>query len=137
MPNAAANDPQPLGGELLTLVHSYSHRVIRTLAAFAGIERDALAEYLIPNHLAVIVYAAARGDFVLGGLQSVFETGLDRFLDSFLNTETRCPLDPGCRSGGGACVACLHLGEPSCRWYNRFLDRSSLFYTDGFLRPSD
>src|SRR5206468_1933775 len=75
VPNAASNDPQPLGRELLTLVHSYSHRAIRTLAAFAGIERDALAEYLIPNHLAFIVYAAARGDFVLGGLQSVFETG--------------------------------------------------------------
>lgn len=133
-PNSAARDPQTLGVELLTVVHSYAHRLIRTLAAFAGIERDALAEYLIPNHLSIVVYAAARGEFVLGGLQAVFETSLDRFLDSFVNSETRCPLDPGCRSGGGACVACLHLGEPSCRWYNQFLDRSSLFYPEGLLR---
>ena len=30
-------------------------------------------------------------------------------------------------------MACLHLGEPSCRWFNRFLDRSSLFGEHGFL----
>jgi hypothetical protein len=137
IPSSADRDPQPLGHSLLTLIHSYTHRVIRILAAFAGIERDALAEYLVPNHLSAIVYAAARGDFVLGGLQAVFETALDRFLDAFVTGEVRCPLDPGCRSGGGACVACLHLGEPSCRWYNRFLNRSTLFYAGGYLRPAD
>jgi hypothetical protein len=30
-------------------------------------------------------------------------------------------------------MACLHLGEPSCRWCNRFLDRSELFSDHGFL----
>jgi hypothetical protein len=39
----------------------------------------------------------------------------------------RCVLDPGRCSGGGAWLACLHLGEPSCLWFNRFLDRSELF----------
>jgi hypothetical protein len=125
---------QPLGGDLLTLLHSYAHRTIRRLAAFAGIERDGLAEYLVPHHLAFVVYAASRGDFVLGGLQAVFETSLHRFLDDFVNGESRCALDPGCRSGGGACMACLHLGEPSCRWFNRFLDRSQLFGERGFIR---
>ena len=125
---------QPLGGDLLTLLHSYAHRTIRRLAAFAGIERDGLAEYLVPHHLAFVVYAASRGDFVLGGLQAVFETSLHRFLDDFVSGESRCALDPGCRSGGGACMACLHLGEPSCRWFNRFLDRSQLFGERGFIR---
>lgn len=124
---------QQLGGDLLRLVHSYAHRAIRRLAAFAGIERDGLAEYLLPHHLAFVVYAASRGDFVLGGLQAVFETTLHRFLLNLVQGESRCPLDPGCRSGGGACMACLHLGEPSCRWFNRFLDRSELFGPEGFL----
>lgn len=128
---------QQLGGELLTLLHSYAHRTIRRLAAFAGIERDGLAEYLLPHHLGFIIYAASRGDFVLGGLQAVFETSLHRFLADLVLGESRCPLDPGCRSGGGACMACLHLGEPSCRWFNRFLDRSTLFGTDGFLLAGD
>jgi hypothetical protein len=124
---------QQLGGDLLQLLHSYAHRAIRRLAAFAGIERDGLAEYLVPHHLAFVIYAASRGDFVLGGLQAVFETSLHRFLADLVTGEWRCPLDPGCRSGSGACMACLHLGEPSCRWFNRFLDRSALFGEHGFL----
>jgi hypothetical protein len=67
----------------------------------------------------------------------VFETSLHRFLDDFVTGESRCALDPGCRSGTGACMACLHLGEPSCRWFNRFLDRAHLFGPDGFVRAGD
>ena len=124
---------QPLGSAVVALLHSYGHRLIRSLAAAAGVERDGLSEYLLPHHLSVIVYAASRGEFVLGGLQSVFETGLDAVLNLFVHGESRCPLDPGCRAGGGACMACIHLGEPSCRWFNRFLDRRVLFGEDGFL----
>jgi hypothetical protein len=133
IPYATQEQYQHLGGDLLSLVHSYAHRTIRRVAAFAGIERDGLAEYLLPHHLAFVVYAASRGDFVLGGLQAVFETSLHRFLADLVEGESRCALDPGCRSGGGACMACLHLGEPSCRWFNRFLDRSELFGQHGFL----
>jgi hypothetical protein len=134
VPSAGEESPQRAGGTLLTLVHSFAHRLVRRLSAFAGIDRDGLGEYLLPYHLAFVVYAASRGEFVLGGLQAVFETSLDRVLDDFVNGEARCPLDPGCRSGGGACMACLHLGEPSCRYFNRFLDRSALFGPTGFIR---
>lgn len=119
---------------VLGLVHSYAHRAIRTLAAFSGIERDSLAEYLIPAHLSFVLYASSRGEFSLGGLQAVFETSLHKFLDELVTGESRCPLDPGCRAGGGACTACLHIGEPSCRWFNRFLGRDYLFGTRGYLR---
>lgn len=134
MPRPIEEHPQDLGRAVVELVHSYAHRVIRRLAAFAGTERDSIGEYLIPHHLAFVVYAAARGDFVLGGLQAVYETSLHEFLDDFVHGEHRCPLDPGCTAGGGACMACLHLGEASCRWFNRFLDRRHLFGPDGFLR---
>jgi hypothetical protein len=134
LPYPTQEQYQPLGGDLLQLVHSFAHRAIRRLASFSGIERDSLAEYLIPHHLAFVIYAASRGDFVLGGLQAVFETSLHRFLADLVEGESRCALDPGCRSGGGACMACLHLGEPSCRWFNRFLDRSELFGAEGFLQ---
>jgi len=135
LPYPTQEQYQPLGGALLQLVHSYAHRTIRRLASFAGIERDGLAEYLLPHHLSFVVYSASRGDFVLGGLQAVYETSLHRFLADLVEGESRCALDPGCRSGGGACMACLHLGEPSCRWFNRFLDRSELFGANGFLSP--
>lgn len=121
------------GSALLTLVHSYTHRLIRSTAVLAGIDRDALAEYLLPRHLTAFVYAGSRGDFVLGGLQALFENDLDKLFDQQVEGESRCPLDPGCSHGSGACFACLHLGEPSCNYFNRFLDRGTLTGRHGYL----
>ena len=131
----AGEDPssETLGADLLRLLHSYSHRVMRRISAFAGIDRDSLSEYLIPEHLTFAVYAAARGDFVLGGLQALFEHDLAEALDEIVGGEHRCALDPGCTTHGGACVACLHVGEPSCRLFNQFLDRRVLFGPGGYL----
>lgn len=125
------------GSEVLTLVHSLSHRIVRNIASLAGIDRDAIAEYLIPEHLTFVLYAATRGDFVLGGMQALFENDLHLALNEVAHGESRCALDPGCRDHARACVACLHLGEPSCRHFNRFLDRDVLFgQGTGFLRVS-
>lgn len=122
------------GSAVLSLLHTYAHRFIRQLAVLAGVDRESLAEYLVPQHLGVFIYATPRGQFVLGGLQSVFETDLDRLLDLQVDAETRCPLDPGCDRATGACLACLHIGEPSCSHYNKFLDRKTLFGSNGYLR---
>lgn len=121
------------GSELLGLIHSFSHRFMRQAALFSGVERNSLAELLLPLHMAFFVYAAARGDFVLGGLQAVFESDLNDLLESVVDGEHRCALDPGCEKGGGACVACLHVGEPSCRYYNRHLNRGLLWGDKGYL----
>ncbi|MER2218880.1 hypothetical protein [Methylobacterium brachiatum] len=119
--------------DVTTLVHSYAHRLIRMVAVHAGIELSSLSELLLPTHLSFFVYAAARGDFVLGGLQALFENDLDRLLRQFVDGEHRCALDPGCARGGGACMACLHLGEPSCRLFNGKLDRRTLTGPEGYL----
>jgi hypothetical protein len=139
---AAADVPAPgdkpktatVGTDLFTLIHTYAHRMLRQTAVLAGIDRDALSEYLVPLHLGFFVYAAARGDFVLGGLQALFETELNTLLNRIVKAERRCPLDPGCARGSGACSACLHVGEPSCRAFNTYLDRSALFAEAGYLR---
>lgn len=122
-----------VGSDLLTLVHSFAHRFIRQTSVFAGIDRDALAEYLVPLHLGFFIYAGARGDFVLGGLQAVFETELHALIGTVVDGEHRCALDPGCARGAGACLACLHVGEPSCRYFNTYLDRKVLFGRSGYL----
>lgn len=124
------------GMALLELVHSYAHRFLRIAAVHAGIDRNALSELLVPVHLGFFIYAAAKGDFVLGGLQAVFESDLNRLLKSVVYDEHRCALDPGCLDSGGACMACLHVGEPSCRYFNRFLNRKALFGIHGYLRSS-
>lgn len=137
VPSRTDDDEEPsVGAAVLTLLHSYSHRFIRQLAVLAGVDRESLGEYLVPEHLGVFVFATPRGDFVLGGLQSVFETDLHRVLDRQVQAESRCPLDPGCDRGSGACLACLHIGEPSCSHYNRYLDRKTLFGDLGYLRQN-
>lgn len=133
VPEADGTGGNAAGAALLTLVHSFAHRMMRLAALHAGIDRNALAELLAPLHLGFYIYAAARGDFVLGGLQAVFESDLDRLLQDVVDGEHRCALDPGCRASGGACMACLHVGEPSCRYYNQYLDRNVLTGDEGYL----
>lgn len=133
LPMPGEENPQPLGKAVMTLVHSYAHRMIRRMAPFAGTERESMSEYLFPHSLAFIVYVQARGEFVLGGLQAVYESALHDVLQDFIQGERRCPLDPGCKSSGSACMACLHLGEPSCRLFNTMLSREVLFGPAGFL----
>jgi hypothetical protein len=135
VPDSDGSGGNAAGSALLTLIHSYAHRFIRLSAVHAGIDRNALSELLVPLHLGFYIYAAARGDFVLGGLQAVFESDLDRLLGDFVQGEHRCALDPGCRSSGGACMACLHIGEPSCRYFNQYLDRNAVSGTEGYLHP--
>lgn len=115
------------------LVHSYSHAFIKRAAVFAGIERSALAEVVLPTALSFFVYAAARGDFVLGGLQALFESELDQILNGLVDDEHRCALDPGCEDTGAACAVCLHLGEPSCRMFNTALSRKALTGGTGYF----
>ena len=132
-PGSDPPNPRTVGSSLLTLVHSYSHRLIRRTAVRAGLDRNSLSEFLVPLHLGFFVFAAARGGFVLGGLQALFETELEHLLDNVVYSEHRCALDPGCNRAGSACAACLHLGEPSCRWFNRFLDRQTLTGPTGYF----
>lgn len=122
----AMDRPNPLAEHVIELVHSFSHVFIKRAAVYAGIERSALSEVVLPTVFSFFVYAAARGDFVLGGLQALFESNLHQLLDGIVDDEHRCALDPGCEDTGAACAVCLHLGEPSCRMFNTRLSRKAL-----------
>ena len=58
--------------DIITLVHSFSHRMVRQTSYYAGIERESISELLFPTALAFATYAVPRGNFVLGGLQAMF-----------------------------------------------------------------
>jgi hypothetical protein len=118
---------------LLKLVHSYSHALIRRASLYAGIDRNSLCELVLPYTFGFFVYAPAKGDFVLGGLQALFETELHLLLRELVEDEQRCALDPGCNDNGAACAVCLHLGEPSCRLFNTGLSRRVLAGGAGYF----
>jgi hypothetical protein len=118
--------PNIVTQKVTELVHSISHAFIKRSAVYAGIERSALSELVLPMAFSFFVYAAARGDFVLGGLQALFESEVHQVLNGLVDDEHRCALDPGCEDTGSACAVCLHLGEPSCRMFNTALSRKAL-----------
>ena len=136
--NAIREEPNNsmLLDDIITLVHSFSHRMVRQTSYYAGIERESISELLFPTALAFATYAVPRGNFVLGGLQAMFEYDLHTVLKRVVQDESRCALDPGCweANGGAACAVCLHLGEPSCRLFNTRLDRKFLFDVGGYFR---
>ncbi|MBD1583257.1 hypothetical protein [Pseudoalteromonas sp. S16_S37] len=132
--NESPTEDNTLLENLHKLVHSYAHRFVRIASVFSGIDRNGLSELLVPYHLGFFIYGAAKGDFVLGGLQAVFETELHHLLDAVVFEDHRCAMDPACSDSGGACMGCLHLGEPSCRHFNMNLSRSALFGRSGYLR---
>ena len=55
---------------------------------------------------------------MLEAFRQFLVTELDRLLHEFVGGEHRCAMDSACLKTGGACVACLHLGEPSCRYFS-------------------
>lgn len=129
---APMGQPNHVTRKVIELVHSISHAFIRRAAVYAGIERSALSELILPTSFSFFVYAAPRGNFVLGGLQALFESELHLLLDGIVDDEHRCALDPGCEDTGSACAVCLHLGEPSCQMFNTALSRKVLAGGNGY-----
>ncbi|WP_172670422.1 hypothetical protein [Chromobacterium subtsugae] len=125
--------PNEVTRRVTELVHSFSHAFIKRAAVYSGIDRNGLSELILPTAFSFFVYAAARGSFVLGGLQALLESELHILLDGLVDDEHRCALDPGCEDNGAACAVCLHLGEPSCQMFNAALTRRALAGGDGYF----
>jgi hypothetical protein len=130
---APIDHPNEVTRRVTELVHSFSHAFIKRAAVYAGIERSALSELILPTTLSFFVYATARGSFVLGGLQALLESELHVLLNGLVDDEHRCALDPGCEDTGAACGVCLHLGEPSCQMFNTALSRKALAGGNGYF----
>lgn len=125
----------PVTRAVVTLVHSASHRMMKSLAARCGLNIDSLAEHLFPLAGTFLVYANKRSQFTLGGLEYVFRRDLGDALTE-LTAETRCLFDPVCRDRETACVACLHVSEISCARFNSALSRKVLFGGPASLLPA-
>jgi hypothetical protein len=116
---------QPAASAVRTLVHTMSHVLLRHIE-WSGYGAQSIGEYLIPDGLAFVLYASRYTDTKVGGLLTLFEQGLDRWLQSAHHEGGDCVMDPFCAEEGGACVGCLHR-EFNCTEFNRELSRAVLF----------
>jgi hypothetical protein len=109
-----------------TLLHSYAHVLMKSVAEFSGLDVGSLGEYLFPADLAFVVYRNGT-TMDLGNLSSLWRNEHNRFLGHLLETSThRCNSGSLCDLHGGACPDCIMVPETSCIAQNRLLSRSVL-----------
>ncbi|WP_131820682.1 hypothetical protein [Desulfoscipio geothermicus] len=112
---------------LFTLLHSFSHLVLRQCTMLSGFDLNTLSEYLLPKTMSFMIYVNNRSSFIIGGLFTVFEQSLQNLLYKVKDEGDYCVYDPVCKDEKGACHACMHIAEFSCSAFNRNLDRNYLY----------
>lgn len=127
-------------GERYWALHTFSHLLIRTIAAECGYSSASLSERIYSsvedeNRSGILVYTAVPdAEGTLGGLVSLGEPReLVRITRRALRDAHRCSSDPLCAERlphspedflhGAACHVCLFVSETTCERGNRFLDR--------------
>lgn len=109
-----------------TLLHSYAHLIMKSVAEFSGLDLGSLGEYLFPADLAFVIYRNGV-TMDLGNLSSLWRNENNDFLGQLLEASShRCNSGSLCDSRGGACPDCLMVPETSCVASNQLLSRAVL-----------
>jgi hypothetical protein len=121
------------------LIHTFSHALLRELAAHSGYTTTSLKErvYAMDGMYGVFIYTASGdSEGSLGGLTSLAQSDkLYPIILRALENMNYCSSDPICSDGdfeyhtaanGAACHACTFVAETSCEWGNMLLDRRTL-----------
>lgn len=116
----------PHGRMVFGLVHTLSHAALRHAGLLCGLDPTSLAEYVLPRALSLAIYSNQSFGATIGALTALFEQSLQDLLARIVETR-RCLYDPVCAADGGACHACAHASETSCRFFNVNLGRQFLF----------
>ncbi|WP_078596334.1 DUF1998 domain-containing protein [Evansella clarkii] len=121
------------------LLHTFSHALIKELAAYSGYSTTALKERIYCNDImyGVLIYTASGdSEGSLGGL--IEQASSENLYPIFIRAIERmmyCSSDPNCSEGefkynttanGAACHSCSYVSETSCEWGNQLLDRRLL-----------
>ncbi len=131
-----------------TMLHTFSHLLIRELALECGYNAASIRERIYASSggetpmAGVLLYtAAADSDGTLGGLIAMGKSeNLSRIIEQALTRAGICSSDPLCSEHdperdrslhAAACHACAFVAETSCERANRYLDRALLIETFG------
>ncbi|MDP9523428.1 hypothetical protein [Pseudomonas putida] len=111
---------------LYTLLHSYSHLLMKYISEYSGLDLGSLGEYIFPADLAFVVYRNGT-TMDLGNLSALWRNAGPAMLTAMLGPKaTQCGTGSLCTERGGACPDCVMMPETSCIAGNKLLSRSVL-----------
>ena len=111
---------------LFTLLHSYSHLLMKHVSEYSGLDLGSLGEYIFPADLAFVVYRNGT-TMDLGNLSALWRNAGTAMLTAMLGAKaTQCGTGSLCTERGGACPDCIMTPETSCIAGNKLLSRSVL-----------
>lgn len=111
---------------LYSLLHSYSHLLMKHVSEYSGLDLSSLGEYVFPADLAFVVYRNGT-TMDLGNLSALWRNAGTAMLSSMLGAKaTQCGTGSLCTHRGGACPDCVMMPETSCIASNKLLSRSVL-----------
>ena len=106
---------------LKTLIHTFSHLLIKRSSLYTGLNEDSCGELLFPKTGAFMIYSTSNIN--IGGFLFVFENSIMNWFNDIRWDTEECIFDPICMEEGGACFSCMHLPEFVCCNFNKELDR--------------
>lgn len=111
---------------LYTLLHSYSHLLMKHVSEYSGLDLGSLGEYIFPADLAFVVYRNGT-TMDLGNLSALWRNAGTAMLSAMLGPKaTQCGTGSLCTHRGGACPDCIMMPEMACIAGNKLLSRSVL-----------
>ncbi|EKZ98153.1 hypothetical protein D769_16672 [Cupriavidus sp. HMR-1] len=124
--NLPESTTPPVYFYLYTLLHSYSHLLMKHVSEYSGLDLGSLGEYIFPADLAFVVYRNGT-TMDLGNLSALWRNAGTAMLTSMLGSKaTQCGTGSLCTERGGACPDCVMMPETSCVAGNKLLSRSVL-----------
>ena len=119
-------DQPPVYFHIYTLLHSFSHLLMKHVAEYSGLDLGSLGEYIFPADLAFVVYRNGT-TMDLGNLSAMWRNSGTALLNALLQPKaTQCGTGSLCSSRGGSCPDCIMVPETSCVASNKVLSRSVL-----------
>lgn len=116
---------------LYTLLHSYSHLLMKHISEYSGLDLGSLGEYIFPVDLAFVVYRNGT-TMDLGNLSALWRNTGTAMLTAMLGSKaTQCGTGSLCTHRGGACPDCVMMPETACIAGNKLLSRSVLRSSGG------
>ena len=108
---------------VLGLLHTVAHLLMRSAKQGSGYDVNSLMEYIFPADLSFLIYVSSTTDYTTGGLLSLFRHNLPEWFETANIDSLNCLYDPVCSQGGGSCHGCTQ--KPiGCETFNHGLSRA-------------